>query len=243
MKNTGELKMTNYFFRDGEKVEYKIFDDNGKLVANRYCGKCGGTGLTPYYWVHGGTCFRCDGSKIEPNPQRVFTQEELDRLNKNQEARIEKKVAKHKAENTFTFSGLTFWFNSKQFKTLNLADTWKDLDVHANYQSPFYRKTSIEYLQSKTQEFWVKLKSDFVELGKCVKELTLIFKHGFETQYGYSEIFKFIDSQDNQYVWFTSSYPELEKGKTYNAQFIVKDNKESEEYGKQNMIKNFKEVK
>lgn len=234
--------MTNYFFRDGEKVEYKVFDDNGKLVANRYCGKCGGTGLTAYYWVQSGTCFRCDGSKIEPNPQRVFTQKELDRLNKNLEVRTQKRMAKIKVENTLVISGISFWHYWKSFNEQVKNNSWKEIQK-SKYLNHTKTGFSLEILESKTKDFWVKVKSDFVELGKHIKELTLIFKHGFETQYGYSEIFKFIDSQDNQYVWFTSSYPELEKGKTYNAKFIVKDNQESDQYGKQNMIKNFKEVK
>jgi len=242
MKNTGETKMINYFFRDGEKVEYKVFDDNGKLVANRYCGKCGGTGLTPYYWVQGGTCFKCDGTKIDPTPRRVFTKEELDRLNKNAEVRLEKRMAKIKVENNLVISGIEFGHYWKSFNERVEFKSWREIKK-SKYLACIKTGFSLEILESKTKDFWVKVKSDFVELGKYVKELTLVFKHGFETQYGYSEIFKFIDDQSNQYVWFTSSYPKLEKGKTYNAKFIVKDNQESEEYGKQNMIKNFKEVK
>ena len=48
------------------------------------------------------------------------------------------------------------------------------------------------------------------------------------------------DDKKNQYVWFTSSYPDLEVDESYNARFIVKENQESDQYGKQNMIKNFK---
>jgi hypothetical protein len=223
--------MKEYFFRDGEKVQYKVFDDNGKLHANRYCGKCGGTGMTGYYWVHAGVCFKCDGTKIDPTPRRVFTKEELDRLNKNAEVRLEKRMAKIKFGH--------YW---KSFNERVEFKSWREIKK-SKYLACVKTGFSLEILESKTKDFWVKVKSEFVELGNYVKELTLVFRHGFETQYGYSEIYKFVDDQSNQYVWFTSSYPKLEKGQTYNAKFIVKDNQESEEYGKQNMIKNFKIVK
>ena len=234
--------MTKYFYRDGEQVQENVFEEKSKLFAHRYCGKCGGTGMTPYFWVHDGVCFSCGGSKFSLKASRVFTKEELDKLNKNAEVRTQKRMAKIEIENTLKISGIKFRHHWKSFNKSIKNKSWKEFQT-SKYIKYTRDHLSLEILESKTKDFWIKVNSDFVALGKCIKELTLLFKHGFETQYGYSQIFKFVDSQNNQYVWFTSSFPELEKGKTYNAKFIVKDNQESDQYGKQNMIKNFKEVK
>ena len=75
--------MTEYFYRDGEQVQENVFQEKSKLFAHRYCGKCGGTGMTPYFWVHDGVCFSCGGSKFSFKATRVFTKQEIDKLNKN----------------------------------------------------------------------------------------------------------------------------------------------------------------
>lgn len=40
---------------------------NGKKAAfeSGTCARCGGTGTTPYKWVHGGVCFGCGGTGVK----------------------------------------------------------------------------------------------------------------------------------------------------------------------------------
>lgn len=231
--------MKEYFYRDGSEITRKIFDKDGKKYTIADCERCTGTGKTFWKWVEGGVCFKCGGTG-EYGFAKVYTKEQIEKLDIAKAKREAKRKANWKKENTLVFSGLTFDHNSKKFSQRKFfVDDWKRVQKKSHN---FFKK-GLEILESKTSDFWVKTKADFVELGNYVKELTLVFSHGFETQYGYSKIYKFVDDQSNQYVWFTSSFPELEKGQTYNAKFIVKDNQESEEYGKQNMIKNFKIVK
>ena len=234
-----EKTMTKYYYRDGSEITKKIFEKDGKLKTIANCNRCEGTGKTFWKWVEGGVCFKCGGTG-EYGYARVYTQEQVTKLEKARLRRIDTIRRKQRLENTLIVSGLSFVHNPKKFsRNKFLVSDWKKFQI----KSINYYKRGLEILESKSSNFWIKLKADFVELGKHTKQLTLIFKHSFETQFGFSEIHKFIDDQNNQYVWFTSSYPNLEKGKTYNAKFIVKDNQESNEYGKQNMIKNFKEVK
>ena len=116
--------MTKYFYRDGEQVQENVFEEKSKLFAHRYCGKCGGTGMTPYFWVHDGVCFSCGGSKFSLKASRVFTKEQLDKLNKNAEVRTEKRMAKIEIENTLKISGIKFRHHWKSFNERIQNKSW-----------------------------------------------------------------------------------------------------------------------
>lgn len=230
-----EKKMTEYFFRSGSPVTRKIYKKNNKLYSYQDCWRCDGTGYTPYVWVEAGYCFRCGKQGFNHSDfKRVFTEEEYNRLEKNRLARVEKKFAKIKKDNEFFIGKIKFYHNPSKFVS-KINSYW---DFHNKNRDYFSR--GLEIGESLTKQYWQKISSNFIELGKHTKKLTLVFRKGFESFYGWSEILKFVDDKKNQYVWFTSSYPDLEVDESYNARFIVKENQESDQYGKQNMIKNFK---
>tara|TARA_R100000700_G_C3134787_1_gene118632 strand:+ start:214 stop:933 length:720 start_codon:yes stop_codon:yes gene_type:complete len=230
-----EKKMTKYFFRDGFSVTGKIYKKNNKLYSFQNCWKCDGTGYTPYLWVDNGICWRCGkNGHTHTDLKRVFTEQEIDRLEKNRLVREERKLAKIKKDNEFFIGKIQFYHNPKKF--VSKINSWYDFQ---NKNRDYFSRV-LEIGESLTKQYWQKISSNFIELGKHTKKLTLVFRKGFESFYGWSEILKFVDDNNNQYVWFTSSYPDIEVEESYNAKFIVKENQESEQYGKQNMIKNFK---
>lgn len=72
-------------------------DKNGThIFANCTCGRCGGTGIIPYYGhVDGGVCFECGGSGVSTATEiKIYTNEYGAKLKAQREAREEKKRQK-----------------------------------------------------------------------------------------------------------------------------------------------------
>ena len=63
-----------------------------------------------------------------------------------------------------------------------------------------YFSRVLEIGESLTKQYWQKISSNFIELGKHTEKLTLVFRKGFESFYGWSEILKFVDDKNNQLV-------------------------------------------
>jgi len=88
------------FTRNGKEIQ-EGFIHNGKkagYMEDRYCPKCGGAGRGPWF-PDGGICYRCGGSGGHHKAfVKLYTQEQLDKLNEAAEKRRLVKIAQIEAE-------------------------------------------------------------------------------------------------------------------------------------------------
>ena len=69
------------------------FEKNGKpyIIVKETCSKCGGQGVISHYFhIDHGTCFQCRGAGFFTKAVRIYTEKELDRMNKAKEQKREK---------------------------------------------------------------------------------------------------------------------------------------------------------
>lgn len=92
---------TGWFTREGE--EHKLVGRDGKdrpyTVLARCCGRCGGAGGSEKWAMTGWSCYDCGGKGYSPKGDakaRLYTAEELAKLNSVRDARRAKKVEAHR---------------------------------------------------------------------------------------------------------------------------------------------------
>lgn len=76
------------------------FEKNGKpyITVKETCPRCGGQGvISHFYHVDHGTCFECYGAGFFKKAVRIYTEKELERMNRAKEQRREKAQAKKEA--------------------------------------------------------------------------------------------------------------------------------------------------
>lgn len=83
---------------------------------------------------------------------------------------------------------------------------------------------------------WVGKEGDKLE-----KVVDLVFKTTYETQWGLGALYKFVDEDENVYVWFTSSHPDFSTEAGLKIKFKVKGHDEYKGT-KQTVINYVKEV-
>lgn len=85
------------YTRDGEAKAPNATSEKGKPlhVCDRKCWRCGGLGGAEKWRPTGWTCFRCDGTGKDPirDRLRLYTADELGRMNVLREKREQKKAA------------------------------------------------------------------------------------------------------------------------------------------------------
>lgn len=84
-------------YSNQKNVHFVKVDKNGThIFADCTCGRCGGTGIIPYYGhVDGGVCFECGGSGVSTATEiKIYTDEYGAKLKAQREAREEKKRQK-----------------------------------------------------------------------------------------------------------------------------------------------------
>lgn len=72
----------------------------------------------------------------------------------------------------------------------------------------------------KPSEWYGEVKKRYELKLKCV------FLKEFETQYGVTTLFKFVDEDDRLFTWFASNDPGIDQGETYNLKGTIKDHDE-----------------
>jgi hypothetical protein len=75
-------------------------DKNGTKYITCRCSRCFGSGYYPiqhYYGIEWGVCFRCNGSAIDPTPEKVYTPEHEAKLAIARAKREAKREAERKA--------------------------------------------------------------------------------------------------------------------------------------------------
>jgi len=65
------------------------------------------------------------------------------------------------------------------------------------------------------------------EIGQKIQvELKFVACHSFETQWGTTDILKFLDAEGNVFIWKTATCQELEQGQTVKIKGTIKDHSE-----------------
>jgi ribosomal protein S18 len=144
-------------------------------------------------------------------------------------------------ENDFTLvdnaliwaKGLTGELNDYLYNINLLAQEesikYKDLGFVASIISSYQKTLEREIVKQKQQQ--QKQLSNFVgNIGeKITKELTYVNSYSYETQYGTTWIHKFIDNNNNTYVWKTNNYLNVDQGNNIKIKGTIKDHNEYRE--------------
>jgi hypothetical protein len=106
---------------------------------------------------------------------------------------------------------------------------FKDLGFTASIIAS-YQKT-LENNIKKEKQAQQKQLSNFVgNIGdKLTKELTYVNSYSYETQYGTTWIHKFIDNDNNTYVWKTNNYLNVDQGNNVKIKGTIKEHNEYRE--------------
>lgn len=107
--------------------------------------------------------------------------------------------------------------------------TSKDLGFAASIVSSYTREIErqIEKEKRATASKQESI-SDYVgKVGeKLQTELTFANVYSYETQYGVTNIYKFLDNEGNVFIWKSSTYQELTQGNAYQLKGTIKDHSE-----------------
>lgn len=90
--------------------------------------------------------------------------------------------------------------------------------VISMYRKHLYREEQKKL--RKPSEWYGEVKKRYELKLKCV------FLKEFETQFGVTTLFKFVDEDDRVFTWFASRDPGIDQGETYNIKGTVKDHSE-----------------
>lgn len=88
-----------------------------------------------------------------------------------------------------------------------------------------YKDTATSLMKKLRQPEVKNSKSEFQgEPGQRIRDrkVKVISKHQFNGAYGLSEVIKFMDTAGNVYVWFTSTFPDIEIDTETDIDFTVK---------------------
>ena len=122
------------------------FEKNGKeyITVKEPCPRCGGQGyISHYFHIDRGVCFNCRGSGFFTKAVRIYTEKELNRMNKAKERRREKAEKERRerqlkrqdewpARNGFGEDGMTWIFVKGD--TYSIKDVLKDAGYKFNRQ-------------------------------------------------------------------------------------------------------------
>lgn len=105
------------------------------------------------------------------------------------------------------------------WKDFYSTTAWGDMNPLPDTQKKV--DSIIEAARPQSTSEWVG------EIGKRLREVpvTLVSVHGFESQYGYSQVVKFEDENQNILTWFTSVEIKIEPGDACLLSGTVKDHK------------------
>ena len=121
------------------------------------------------------------------------------------------------------------YLNNIKIIALDEVTTYKNMGFAASIVSSFTRHIEREIKKemkatAKKQE----LISDYVgSIGQKIQiELKFVACHSFETQWGTTDILKFLDQEGNVFIWKTSTSQLIEQGQTVKIKGTIKDHSE-----------------
>lgn len=236
--------MTQFFFRHGETLNERdnanvvlgSRGDSGYMSRAENCGRCGGQGGSPHWRPDGGVCYQCNGRRTITRTYRVFTAEKLAKLVRTADAKDARKQAEREAAQAAKHVAFQRWSLDNE----NLLDAIKRAKGNPFMGSLASQLSEHKILSDKQltaaedsirrgQERDVSdAASDFV--GTVGERITFDAKvvgvYSFDTAYGTTMIVRMTDSDDNIFVWFATSYPDLERGDHVTLTGTIKDHDE-----------------
>jgi heterodisulfide reductase subunit C len=243
--------MTNELFtRDGEKfTDLVVVDDKGKpgYIFVDKCHRCGGAG--GFKGWPGFTCFRCAGRCTEaPKFVKLYTAEQLVKVNAAQAKRDAAKLAKHEAKQAAAAAVVAA--NTVKFNT-NFADILTQLgdlvetkeivkDIVrkgrelGNISGPQYSvltnaiESAAKLAAAQSSSSYVGAKGDKVRVQVTVSHVGSYDRTRFHSFDGATEtvwIVTMVDADGNNFVTKTPTFKEA-KGETFILSGTVKEHSE-----------------
>jgi len=167
--------------------DYQL-DNNGEVIIERCCARCGGTGYWAFgHWNHNGVCFSCEGTGNRTTVR--FTLVEYAQKKKAEKARLEKaariRLDKAKAKENALLEGQRRWCEANGYGRITFAE----------------KKEAQEKGRAKEREKQVYLG----EINSRIElEVTYQNYFSFDTHYGTTYIHRFVDDAGNVLIWKTS---------------------------------------
>lgn len=208
------------------------------------CPKCGGEGYIHYYnHVQGGVCFLCGGEKWIEETVKEYTPEYEAKLNKRRvkraaEKRMQKILKNFPELKAYFVLGETFnikeelkakgakwdyinrkWYFNKKVDGYNLQEIDVNEDTY-NDTVEIFKEITFEVVESESK--YVGNINDKIEISAKLK----LVSH-YETHFGTTYIFVFIDKQNNLFVWKTSKLlKEINVGDKVEVKGTIKEHSE-----------------
>lgn len=121
------------------------------------------------------------------------------------------------------------YLNNIKIIALDEITTYKNMGFAASIVSSFTRHIEREIeKEMKATSAKQELISDYVgSIGQKIQiELKFVACHSFETQWGTTDILKFLDQEGNVFIWKTSTSQLIEQGQTVKIKGTIKDHSE-----------------
>ena len=133
----------------------------------------------------------------------------------------------------FRFDSMLLWHKAtKDEKYIDrlIEINFDDILEMSAWGTGHYKEGAKEYITNRIAEVQPEDTSEWVgEVGEKIKDIKiqLTRKYSFETKYGYSTCFNFIDENGNVLVWFSSTVQECEIGQWVSLKYgTVKEHNE-----------------
>lgn len=192
------IDSTSYPARKPDSYFGKLIrtDKNGTKYLTCRCSRCNGSGYYPiqHYWgIEWGVCYRCEGSAIDPTPEKIYTPEHEAKLEKDRTKREAKRMAEHKARQEAWEQELAEGKTERAKKVLAA------------------RERERQYLAKKAQ--WEAERKVGEWIGEVGKKITftakLVAVKEFERTFNYqtvATVMLLFKTDGNTVIWFTNKF-------------------------------------
>ena len=222
--------MTQFFFRHGEalntvdnaRVVIGSRGNSGHMSRAENCGRCAGQGGSTHWRPDGGVCYECRGNRTVTRTYRVFDAKKLDGLIRTALAVKHAFQVKREAVDAKRAQEFVSW--SRDHETLlGAIKEAKDNPFLGSLARQLGENKILSERQIEAATKVVKAAgereisdaaSDFVGTVKdrITFDAEVTGVYSFDTAFGTTMIVRMTDSDDNIFVWFATSYPDLERG-------------------------------
>ena len=166
-------------------IKYIRTDKNGTKIYHDYtCQRCAGEGQQDKWINTGKTCFACGGSGVRVRP--LVVKEYTDEYWAKLQARREAKAAKYAEE------------HAEEIAAEKAEQKRREAEIAAQMEA---ERILLEEIERKVRGHY------YGEVGQKIEiEVTYIDSFSFETQFGYSTVYKFDTDDGAHLVWITSGH-------------------------------------
>lgn len=229
----------------GNDWRYCRTDRNGtRHYVSYVCPKCGGSGaIEAYSHVDGGVCYLCNGSGKHDHYMRVYTKAYGDKLNRKRFVKACEKFGLADDGSAWVVCGDTYairgelkaagahymcalgWYFSYNNPNYDCCKIDGDMivDVDTGYIIiDEFDKREVELIKQEHTGIYGDAYGAIGE--RCEITLTLDRVGGFESAYGYTYAYSFVDVAGRVFVWKTTKAIDTEL-KTYKLKATIKDHR------------------